>query len=58
MKIKFNNDDELYLELKKINQSLREELKNEEKLKNLKIFKLNFIDEAMSFDEFNLYWEI
>ncbi|RGB36593.1 hypothetical protein C1646_666821 [Rhizophagus diaphanus] len=57
MKFKFNDDDELYLELKKINQSLREELKNEKKLKNLKIYKLNFVDEVMSFDEFNLYWK-
>ena len=57
-KIKFNNEGDLYpIEIGKYRELLKKELVDEKKISNLAIYKMKFIDEAMSFDEFNLYWK-
>ncbi|PKY60418.1 hypothetical protein RhiirA4_484102 [Rhizophagus irregularis] len=43
--------------LDKIRLKLREELVNNKAMMDSKSYKMKFIDEVMSFDEFNLYWK-
>ncbi|CAB5387246.1 unnamed protein product [Rhizophagus irregularis] len=58
MNIKFIEGDFLLLSsLDKIRLKLREELINEKSVKDLKVFAMKYIDEAMSFNDFNLYWK-
>ncbi|CAB4422622.1 unnamed protein product [Rhizophagus irregularis] len=58
MNIKFIENEFLFLSsLDKIRLKLREELVNNKAMMDSKSYKMKFIDEVMSFDEFNLYWK-
>ncbi|PKC64166.1 hypothetical protein RhiirA1_462786 [Rhizophagus irregularis] len=52
-----SNRRKLDEDLDKIRLKLREELVNNKAMMDSKSYKMKFIDEVMSFDEFNLYWK-